>query len=107
MLVLENIVSKWMDELQNGKVITGNAIRKTLYTQSQQGRKWSTDGIMRFIELWKLCNEYRSNSGDKRDRYHKVEEIIFNREHIWNQNSSKKRRNMCEDDDQTVEENDK
>ena len=53
MLVLENNVSKWMDELHNGEVITGTSIRKTLYTQYTQGlqrNKWSTDGIVRFIE---------------------------------------------------------
>ena len=50
MLVLENNVSKWMDELHNGEVITGTSIRKTLYTQGLQRNKWSTDGIVRFIE---------------------------------------------------------
>ena len=66
MLVLENNVSKWMDELRNGEVITGISIRRSLYTQGDQGWKWSTDGIMRFIELWKHCNEYRSNNIEKR-----------------------------------------
>ena len=46
MLVLENNVLKWMDKLGNGEVIDGSAIRMSLYTQSEQGRKWSTDGIM-------------------------------------------------------------
>ena len=33
MLVLENNVSKWMDELHNGEVITGTSIRRSIYTQ--------------------------------------------------------------------------
>lgn len=104
MLVLENNVSKWMDELRNGEVIDGSAIRTSLYTQSEKGRKWSTDGIMRFIELWKVCNEYRSNSGDKSERYHKIEELVYDRECIWNENSSRKRRKMCGDNEQQIEE---
>ena len=105
MLVLENNVLKWIDELQNGEVIDGSAIRMSLYTQSEKGRKWSTDGIMRFIELWKVCNEYRSNSGDKSERYHKIEELVYDRECIWNENSSRKRRKMCGDNEQQIEEN--
>ena len=105
MLVLENNVSKWMDELRNREVITGTSIRRTLYTQGKEGRRWSKDGIMRFIELWKHCNEYRSNNLIKKNRYLNIEEIIFNRERIWNENSSQKRRKVCEDDDHTVEDN--
>ena len=105
MLVLENNVSKWMDELRNGEVITGTSIRRTLYTQGKEGQRWSKDGIMRFIELWKHCNEYRSNNLIKKNRYLNIEEIIFNREQIWNENSSRKRRKVCEDDDHTVEDN--
>ena len=69
MLVLENNVSKWMDDLRNGEVTDTSSLRKTLYTEGDHGRKWSTDGIMRFIELWRLCNEYRSNNTIKRERY--------------------------------------
>ena len=61
------------------------------------------DGIMRFIELWKHCNEYRSNNLIKKNRYLNIEEIIFNRERIWNENSSRKRRKVCDDD--TIEDN--
>ena len=88
-----------MDEVRNGEVITGTSIRRSIYTQSDQGRKWNKDGIMRFIELWKHCNEYRSNDNKKKQRYHIIEDIIFNRERIWNENSSRKRRKVCEDDD--------
>ena len=103
MLVLENNVSKWMDELHNEGVVTGTSVRKTLYTQGDQGRKWSTHGILRFIELWKICNEYRNNNNTNRIRYHHIEEVIQNREQIWNENSSRKRRKTCDNDDNTIE----
>ena len=107
MLVLENNVSKWMDELQNGEVYSGNSLRKSLYTEGQQGRKWSVDGMMRFIELWKVCNEYRGNDVQKKERYVYIEELISRREKIWNENSSRKRRKTCDDDDnETINDND-
>ena len=99
MLVLENNVSKWMDELRHGRTIGNEGRRRTLYTEGQQGRKWSKNGIIRFIELWKTCNEYRGRNREKNEQYHHIERIINTREKIWNDNSSRKRRKVCFEDE--------
>ena len=69
--------------------------RRLLYTEGQQGRKWSKNRIIRFIELWKTCNEYRGRNREKNEQYHHIECIINTREKIWNNNSSRKRRKVC------------
>ena len=97
MLVLENNVSKWMDELRHGATFGSESRRKTLYTEGQKGRGWSKDGIIRFIELWKLCNEYRGRDREKVDQYRHIEIMVNTREKIWNDNSSRKRRKVCND----------
>ena len=105
MLVLENNASKWMDELRHGETIGNDGRRKTLYTEGQQGRKWSKDGIIRFIELWKRCNEYRGRNRDKAQKYHHIEKMVNTREKIWNDNSSRKRRKVCNDQELVHEDN--
>ena len=104
MLVLENNVSKWMDELRHGRTIGNEGRRKPLYTQGQQGRKWSKSGIIRFIELWKSCNEYRGRNREKKDQYNHIEKMIIRREKIWNDNSSRKRRKICLEDEAIIDE---
>ena len=99
MLVLENNVAKWMDELCHGQTIGNEGRRRTLYTQGQEGRRWSKDGIMRFVELWKHCNEFRGGNRSKVEQYRHIERMVNTREKIWNDNSSRKQRKVCNDDE--------
>ena len=99
MLVIENNVAKWMDELRHGQRIGNEVRRGTLYTQGQQGRKWSKNGIVQFIELWKHCNEYRGRNSTKVEQYRHIERMVMTREKIWNDNSSRKRRKLNNNDD--------
>ena len=98
MLVLENNVAKWMDELRHGETNGSEGRRKTLYTENHDGRKWNNGGIVRFIELWKHCNEYRGQNRSKVEQYRHIERMVSTREKIWNENSRRKRRKVSNDD---------
>ena len=58
MLVIENNLTKWMDEIRFGQDQRANEKHKTLYTEGEQGCKWTKRGMLRFVELLKGCREY-------------------------------------------------
>ena len=97
MLVIENNLPKWMDELRFENQLTVKERRNTLYTEGKEGRKWTTKGIVRYVELHMACEQYRSGDIDKRLNYRKIEDMVMRREILWNENSSRKRRKMNND----------
>ena len=75
MLVIENNTAKWMNELCFGKNRSSNEQYKTLYTEGKSGRKWTRAGMSRFLELIRLCREYRVSEARK-ERYKEIEIMI-------------------------------
>ena len=75
MLILENNVAKWMNELRFGTNRNTNDPYKTLYTEGRGGRKWNKAGKRQFLDLWELCKEYRS-SDTRKERYRAIEIMI-------------------------------
>ena len=75
MLVLENNVAKWMNELRFGKDRSTAEQYKTLYSEGKSGRKWTQLGLIRYIELVKFCKEYRASEARK-ERYKTIEIMI-------------------------------
>ena len=97
MLVLENNLPKWMDELRFEDQLTVKERRNTLYTEGKEGRKWTTKGIVRYVELHMICEQYRNGNYDKISKYRRIEEMIIRREILWNENSTRKRRKVNHD----------
>ena len=97
MLVLENNLPKWMDELWFEDQLTIKERRNTLYTEGKEGRKWTTKGIVRYVEFHMVCEQYRNGNYDKVSKYRRIEEMIIRREILWNENSSRKRRKINQD----------
>ena len=60
-------------------------------------------------KLWKLCNEYRGHIRKKVEQYHHIEQIVINtrRDKIWNDNSSRKRRKVCNNVEEVQEKREK
>ena len=107
MLVLENNLPKWMDEFRFSDSMTKKERRNTLYTEGSQGRKWNVQGMMRYVELLKFCEEYRHGANEqKKERYRQIEEVVKTREEIWNENSNRKRRKVVIDNNDVENESD-
>lgn len=79
MLVIENNVAKWMNEVRFGKNNESTYQFKTLYTEGKSGRQWNKTGIRRFVNLVKVCKSYRV-SEEKREIYKNMETMIMARE---------------------------
>ena len=79
MLVLENNVPKWMNEVRFGKDNNSTYNYKTLYTEGKAGRKWNDTGKLRFLELLNHCKSYRVDD-ENRTTYGAIESMILKRE---------------------------
>ena len=79
MLVLENNVPKWMNEVRFGKDNNSTYNYKTLYTEGKAGRKWNDTGKLRFLDLLNHCKSYRVE-GENKTTYGAIESMILKRE---------------------------
>ena len=79
MVIVENNVAKWMNEIRFGKQNNRTFRFKTLYTEGDQGRKWTVAGTQRFLNLLKFCKAYRVND-EKKEIYQSIERMILSRE---------------------------
>ena len=79
MVVIENNVAKWMNELRFGKNKNATYQYKTLYTEGKTGRQWNRAGKKRFLYLWKICKEYRALEA-KKEIYKAIQNMIMERE---------------------------
>ena len=52
---------------------------KALYTEGDQGRKWTIAGTKRYLNLIKFCKDYRVNK-EKNEIYKSIEIMILSRE---------------------------
>ena len=79
MLVIENNVAKWMNELRFGKNRNETYQYKSLYTEGKTGRQWNQAGKKRFVYLLKICKEYRVLD-EKKEIYKTIQNMILERE---------------------------
>ena len=87
MVVIENNVAKWMNEIRFGKQKQHNYQFKTMYTDGAGGRQWTSEGITRFINLVKLCKQFRVSEQEKA-KYQEIENMIIRRERSTSHSSN-------------------
>ena len=97
MIILENNLPKWMDELRHNGRLARNEKRKSLYTQEDKSKGWSNKGQKRFIELCRICEDRRKGTEEKKLRWNQIEKIVMDREILWNDMSNRKRKRVEEE----------
>ena len=106
MILLENNLPKWMDEVRHDKILSRAEKRKTLYTEEDKTKGWTNRGLRRFMELCQACHNRRNGTDEKRAKWIEIEKFIMKREIQWNELSNRKRKRAEENNDLNTREDD-
>ena len=107
MIVLENNIPKWTNELEDS-TLQPSERRKTLYTEGENGgKKWTEEGMIRFVELCKKCKINRTGTEAKKERWLYIQNMVRERQIEEDRISQRKKKAKYTDDNEGEEDEEK
>ena len=99
MVVVESNVGKWMDEVRYPSLRVEER-RRSIYTEPDgREKKWTDDGLERFVELCNHCRDFRIDPNNA-ERWSEIQAIVKGHERSGNR---KRRRGLVETDEEVMD----
>ena len=98
MVCIENNLPKWMEEVRTGKM-KPNEKKRSLYTEEDNQKCWSIKGLLRYMQLCKICTNMRNGENQNEQIWNNIENVVMRKEQDWNESSKRKRKRYDDEEE--------